>query len=248
MGVGVAGPATTTGKAVNVMRGRQARKAWRARNIFGEADLTVNALKTVDGYLRLSVPVSAVTGPILRAHPPKRIPTMTKRHSRCRRRGGTRLTPLVVRPESPRAVVEGYLRYHEDEHHGDRRDPGRRHVRLPTDRRGAERWPDSGPHRRRAVSRSAAGPRVNPPPVPRTSRRREHTKRRSSKRSSSASRTASASSLGRPMRGRRQRPHFFGGPNTVGGILAFNSAHNYEHYGNLVTYMRINGIVPPSSR
>jgi len=30
-------------------------------------------------------------------------------------------------------------------------------------------------------------------------------------------------------------------------ILAFNSTHNYEHYGNLVTYMRINGIVPPSS-
>ena len=30
-------------------------------------------------------------------------------------------------------------------------------------------------------------------------------------------------------------------------ILAFNSAHNYEHYGNLVTYMRMNGIVPPSS-
>jgi uncharacterized damage-inducible protein DinB len=41
---------------------------------------------------------------------------------------------------------------------------------------------------------------------------------------------------------------FFGNPNTVGGILSFNSAHNYEHYGNLVTYMRINGIVPPSSR
>ena len=35
---------------------------------------------------------------------------------------------------------------------------------------------------------------------------------------------------------------------TVGGILAFNSAHNWEHYGNLITYMRINGIVPPSSR
>ena len=30
-------------------------------------------------------------------------------------------------------------------------------------------------------------------------------------------------------------------------ILAFNSAHNYEHYGNLVTYMRLNGITPPSS-
>jgi len=40
---------------------------------------------------------------------------------------------------------------------------------------------------------------------------------------------------------------FFGGPNTVFGVLAFNSAHNYEHYGNLVTYMRLNGIVPPSS-
>lgn len=30
-------------------------------------------------------------------------------------------------------------------------------------------------------------------------------------------------------------------------VMAFNSAHNYEHYGNLVTYMRMNGIVPPSS-
>ena len=39
----------------------------------------------------------------------------------------------------------------------------------------------------------------------------------------------------------------FGRSNTVGGALAFNSAHNYEHYGNLVTYMRLNGIVPPSS-
>ena len=40
----------------------------------------------------------------------------------------------------------------------------------------------------------------------------------------------------------------FGSPNTVAGVLAFNSVHNYEHSGNLVTYMRINGIVPPSSR
>ncbi len=40
----------------------------------------------------------------------------------------------------------------------------------------------------------------------------------------------------------------FGSPNTVAGVLAFNSVHNYEHYGNLVTYMRIKGIVPPSSR
>ena len=35
---------------------------------------------------------------------------------------------------------------------------------------------------------------------------------------------------------------------TAASVLAFNSAHNYEHYGNLVTYMRLNGIVPPSSR
>jgi len=31
------------------------------------------------------------------------------------------------------------------------------------------------------------------------------------------------------------------------GALDFNTAHNMEHYGNLVTYMRIKNIVPPSS-
>lgn len=31
------------------------------------------------------------------------------------------------------------------------------------------------------------------------------------------------------------------------GIMDLNVAHNQEHYGNLVTYMRINGIVPPTS-
>ena len=41
---------------------------------------------------------------------------------------------------------------------------------------------------------------------------------------------------------------FFGTPMAKSGVLAFNSAHNFEHYGNLVTYMRLNGIVPPSSR
>ena len=30
-------------------------------------------------------------------------------------------------------------------------------------------------------------------------------------------------------------------------ILSFNTAHNFEHYGNMVTYMRMKGIVPPSS-
>ena len=31
------------------------------------------------------------------------------------------------------------------------------------------------------------------------------------------------------------------------GVLAFNNSHVNEHYGNLVTYMRLKGIVPPSS-
>jgi uncharacterized damage-inducible protein DinB len=30
--------------------------------------------------------------------------------------------------------------------------------------------------------------------------------------------------------------------------LVMNTTHNGEHYGNLVTYLRINGMVPPSSR
>ena len=31
------------------------------------------------------------------------------------------------------------------------------------------------------------------------------------------------------------------------GVLSFNNVHNMEHYGNLVTYMRIKNIVPPTS-
>lgn len=30
-------------------------------------------------------------------------------------------------------------------------------------------------------------------------------------------------------------------------VLSFNVAHNNEHYGNVVTYMRLKGLVPPSS-
>lgn len=30
--------------------------------------------------------------------------------------------------------------------------------------------------------------------------------------------------------------------------LQFNTAHDFEHYGNLVTYMRLKGMVPPSSQ
>ena len=32
------------------------------------------------------------------------------------------------------------------------------------------------------------------------------------------------------------------------GVLAFNTAHGMEHYGNIVTYLRAKGMVPPSSQ
>ena len=40
---------------------------------------------------------------------------------------------------------------------------------------------------------------------------------------------------------------FFGMKATNIGLMDFNTAHTMEHYGNLVTYMRLKGIVPPSS-
>ena len=33
----------------------------------------------------------------------------------------------------------------------------------------------------------------------------------------------------------------------AGFPLAFNIAHNFEHYGNIVTCVRLKGLVPPSS-
>ncbi len=44
-----------------------------------------------------------------------------------------------------------------------------------------------------------------------------------------------------------QMVSLFGMKLTKLGVLDFNVAHTFEHYGNLVTYMRMNGIVPPSS-
>jgi uncharacterized damage-inducible protein DinB len=40
---------------------------------------------------------------------------------------------------------------------------------------------------------------------------------------------------------------FFGQKQTRLGMLAFSNSHMWEHYGNLVTYMRLKNIVPPSS-
>jgi uncharacterized damage-inducible protein DinB len=37
------------------------------------------------------------------------------------------------------------------------------------------------------------------------------------------------------------------GQGSMNGILNFNVAHDNEHYGNIVTYLRIKGLVPPSS-
>jgi uncharacterized damage-inducible protein DinB len=41
---------------------------------------------------------------------------------------------------------------------------------------------------------------------------------------------------------------FGGGKTARAAALMGNTGHVQEHYGNLVTYMRINGIVPPSSQ
>jgi len=40
---------------------------------------------------------------------------------------------------------------------------------------------------------------------------------------------------------------FFGTPTPKLSVINFNVQHCNEHYGNLVTYMRLKGIVPPSS-
>jgi uncharacterized damage-inducible protein DinB len=46
----------------------------------------------------------------------------------------------------------------------------------------------------------------------------------------------------------QQRTQLFGRDRSRLAALGINATHNAEHYGNLVTYMRMNGLVPPSSR
>ena len=41
---------------------------------------------------------------------------------------------------------------------------------------------------------------------------------------------------------------FFGRKSSRLLVLMFNVTHNNEHYGNIVTYMRLKGMVPPSSQ
>jgi len=40
---------------------------------------------------------------------------------------------------------------------------------------------------------------------------------------------------------------FFGRDQAKATVLSFNTIHDMEHYGNMVTYLRLKGIVPPTS-
>ena len=42
--------------------------------------------------------------------------------------------------------------------------------------------------------------------------------------------------------------NFFGTQTNRMFLLNMNGAHDYEHYGNIVTYLRLKGITPPSSQ
>lgn len=46
----------------------------------------------------------------------------------------------------------------------------------------------------------------------------------------------------------RKAIKLFGSDATRMDALVLNATHNAEHYGNLITYLRINGMVPPSSQ
>jgi uncharacterized damage-inducible protein DinB len=45
-----------------------------------------------------------------------------------------------------------------------------------------------------------------------------------------------------------EQTDFFGNTGSRLWVLTFNLTHDSEHYGNLVVYFRLNGMVPPSSR
>jgi uncharacterized damage-inducible protein DinB len=45
-----------------------------------------------------------------------------------------------------------------------------------------------------------------------------------------------------------QMTQLFGGERTRLSALILNAAHDFEHYGNIVTYLRLKGMVPPSSQ
>lgn len=44
-----------------------------------------------------------------------------------------------------------------------------------------------------------------------------------------------------------EKVKFFGNDAPRFAVLSVNIGHNMEHYGNLVTYMRMKAVVPPTS-
>ena len=50
-----------------------------------------------------------------------------------------------------------------------------------------------------------------------------------------------------PMKGGKA-VNFFGQLHARLSVLAFNMGHDFEHYGNIATYLRLKGMVPPSSQ
>lgn len=57
-----------------------------------------------------------------------------------------------------------------------------------------------------------------------------------------------AKAYGQTDRAAQQPTKLFGEERTRLFALGLNANHNAEHYGNIVTYLRLNRIVPPSSR
>lgn len=44
-----------------------------------------------------------------------------------------------------------------------------------------------------------------------------------------------------------EKVNLMGSEKTKLGVLSVNQVHTIEHYGNIVTYLRMNDIVPPTS-
>ena len=107
-------------------------------------------------------------------------------------------------------------------------------------------------------SRTSPAPATNSAPPRKTRRRRtpktnsksrRRPRPRSSRRSTARSRIATRSTRRSTMRRRRRSSNgAFGGRRARARRSLFgNTGHFSEHYGNIVTYLRINGLVPPSS-
>ena len=57
-----------------------------------------------------------------------------------------------------------------------------------------------------------------------------------------------ARAYGQSDKAAQQKTKLFGQERTRLYALGLNATHDAEHYGNIITYLRMNGLVPPSSR